>query len=182
MPWSGRSSSSWHPYVCAPADLWRACRAELGLTSGRTGTNAFAFMTVARLVYYVLPDQSLLRVKATTLTKLLVWFDVACFLVQATGGILMSNDDPGASLIRTGQYIYMGGCGAQLAFILVFCAMMGRFTTKIERDSRPILNMAQVRMLVWALYAVLSFIVVSCRSSFFPLLSCAFPLPLTCSS
>lgn len=119
-------------------------------------------MTVARLVYYVLPDQKLWKIKATMLTKLLVAIDIVCFLIQAAGGSMMSNEDITSDTVRIGQKLYMGGCGAQLCFILIFCGMMARFKVKMHRDSRPIRNVGQVRVLFWVLYVVLGLIVV-CR-------------------
>jgi hypothetical protein len=133
-------------------------------------------MTVARLVYYVLPDQTLCRVKATMLTKLLVWFDIVCFLIQAAGGSMMSDDDVTSSIVRTGQKVYMVGCGVQLGFILVFCGMMGRLRFKMSRDSRPVPNLGQVKLLIWIMFAVLTLIVVSARIFPHPLmLSCCSP-------
>lgn len=118
-------------------------------------------MTVARLVYYILPDQTLCRVKATMLTKLLVWFDIVCFIIQAGGGSMMSNEDVTSSIVRTGQQVYMAGCGVQLGFILLFCGMMGRLRFKMSRDSRPVPNLGQVKLLIWIMFAVLTLIIVS---------------------
>ncbi|KAM0284287.1 hypothetical protein ACHAQH_002080 [Verticillium albo-atrum] len=120
--------------------------------------NAFVYMTVARLVNYVLPDRSIWNLKATQLTKIFVWIDVLCFLVQAGGGNLLSGDDE--RLMRIGQYIYVGGCGAQLLFIVIFCALMARLYVKMGRAGRLDLKMRLVRVLFWALPAVLVFIMV----------------------
>ncbi|KAF4826517.1 putative lipid transporter atnI [Colletotrichum tropicale] len=123
--------------------------------------NAFAYMLAARLVYFVLPDQRVFRVKATALTKIFVAMDIVCFLVQAVGGSMMSNtevssDDP---ILRTGQQLYMSGCGLQLAFIVVFCGLMGRFYVKMQRAQRFDLDLKQVKALVWVMYVVLVLVI-----------------------
>ncbi|KAM0329239.1 hypothetical protein ACHAQA_004541 [Verticillium albo-atrum] len=120
--------------------------------------NAFVYMTVARLVYYVLPDRSIWHLKATQLTKLFVWIDVLCFLVQGAGGSMMSGDDD--DLTRTGQYIYVGGCGAQLLCIVIFCGLMSRLHIKMVRADRVDLRMKLIKVLFWALFTVLVFIMI----------------------
>lgn len=130
-------------------------------------------MLAARLVYFVLPDQRVFRVKATALTKIFVVMDIVCFLVQAVGGSMMSNtevssDDP---ILRTGQQLYMSGCGLQLAFIVVFCGLMGRFYVKMQQAQRFDLDLKRVKALVWVMYVVLVLVIVSvvfCFSYDFP--------------
>ncbi|KAF9874629.1 RTA1 domain-containing protein [Colletotrichum karsti] len=124
--------------------------------------NAFAYMMAARLVYFVLPDQRVLRIKATALTKIFVAIDIVCFLVQAVGGAMMSNTDvsPDDPILRIGQKVYMSGCGVQLAFIIVFCGLMGRFYVKMRRAQRLDLNMKRVKALVWVMYVVLFLIII----------------------
>ncbi|RXG46592.1 hypothetical protein VDGE_06889 [Verticillium dahliae] len=118
--------------------------------------NAFVYMTISRLVYYVLPDRSIWNLKATQLTKLFVWIDVLCFLVQAGGGSLLSGDD--MEMMRIGQYIYVAGGAAQLFFIVIFCALMGRLYVRMREAQRFDLGMTLVKSLFWALLAVLIFI------------------------
>ncbi|EGY15725.1 RTA1 domain-containing protein [Verticillium dahliae VdLs.17] len=129
----------------------------LYLTNGLdAGVNAFVYMTISRLVYYVLPDRSIWNLKATQLTKLFVWIDVLCFLVQAGRGSLLSGDD--TEMMRIGQYIYVAGCAAQLFFIVIFCALMGRLYVRMREAQRFDLGMTLVKSLFWALLAVLIFI------------------------
>ncbi|KAG7123811.1 lipid transporter atnI like protein [Verticillium longisporum] len=120
--------------------------------------NAFVYMTVSRLVYYILPDRSIWNLKATQLTKLFVWIDVLCFLVQAGGGSLLSGDD--MEMMRIGQYIYAAGCAAQLFFIVIFCALMGRLYVRMREAQRFDLRMTLVKSLLWALLAVLILIII----------------------
>ncbi|GJC78462.1 putative lipid transporter atnI [Colletotrichum liriopes] len=124
--------------------------------------NAFAYMLSARLVYFVLPDQKVIGIKALALTKIFVTIDVLCFLVQAVGGAMMSNtevssDDP---ILRTGQQVYMSGCGLQLAFIVVFCGLMGRFYVKMRRAQRFDLDVKRIKAMVWVMYVVLVLIII----------------------
>lgn len=131
------------------------------------GINAFAYMLAARLVYFVLPDHRVLRIRAAALTKMFVAIDIACFLVQAVGGSMMSNtevssDDP---ILRTGKQVYMSGCGLQLASIVLFCGLMGRFYVKMRRAQRLDLDLKRAKALVWAMYAVLTLVIVSALCS-----------------
>ncbi|CRK13200.1 hypothetical protein BN1723_007992 [Verticillium longisporum] len=139
-------------YVCHPQEI-------LYRTNGLdAGMNAFVYMTVSRLVYYILPDRSIWNLKATQLTKLFVWIDVLCFLVQAGGGSLLSGDD--MEMMRIGQYIYAAGCAAQLFFIVIFCALMGRLYVRMREAQRFDLRMTLVKSLLWALLAVLILIII----------------------
>ena len=65
--------------------------------------NAFAYMVVGRMIYYWLPSKSIWRLKARTLTSWFVWLDVLTFFVQATGGSMLENEDPGSA--KLGLYI-----------------------------------------------------------------------------
>lgn len=118
-------------------------------------------MTVARLAYYSLPDKTLCRIKAVQLTKVFVFIDIACFIVQGAGGSMMSQEDTTKPIVRTGQKVYMGGCGAQLGFILIFCGMMGRLWVKMRHDTSPGLNVRRVMLLFYVTLVVLLLIVVS---------------------
>ncbi|KAM3511508.1 hypothetical protein MY11210_004866 [Beauveria gryllotalpidicola] len=78
------------------------------------GINAFAYMTVARMVYFGLPDKKIWGVRAVKLTVLFVWLDVVCFLVQLGGGLLLSNHD-NANLAPIGMKVYIrraSGCSS----------------------------------------------------------------------
>lgn len=61
--------------------------------------NAFAYMVVGRMAYYWLPGKRLWKIKARTLTTWFVWLDVITFLVQATGGSMIDQTDPGTAQI-----------------------------------------------------------------------------------
>ncbi|KAK3935800.1 RTA1 domain-containing protein [Diplogelasinospora grovesii] len=122
--------------------------------------NAFAYMTVARLIHFVMPDERVWGIKSQALTKVFVGLDILTFLIQAAGGSLMSNNgDPGsANLISIGQKVYMAGVGAQGLFIIVFGGLIWTFYTKLHQSmDRPV---KRVKMLIWVLFVVLVLIVI----------------------
>jgi len=113
--------------------------------------NAFAYMVMGRLVYYWLPTRSIWKVKARTMTKWFVWFDVISFFIQAGGGSLLDGDD--ANLANIGKNVYMGGIGLQQAFLTLFFCIMIKFNIEVRRIGihRPTSWQTQL----YALYAVL---------------------------
>jgi RTA1 like protein len=117
-------------------------------------------MTVARLIYYILPDQQVFRIKATTLTKLFVWLDIVAFLVQAAGGVMLSSTNENPDILRPGQQTYMTGIGIQMAFIIIFSVFTGRLYIKMKRDGRPDRPVRKAKWLVWAMCIVFVLIVV----------------------
>ncbi|TQN68315.1 putative lipid transporter atnI, partial [Colletotrichum shisoi] len=92
----------------------------------------------------------------------IVTVDVACFLVQAAGGAMMSNTDvsPDDPILRIGKHVYMSGCGLQLGFVVVFCGLMGRFYVKMRRAQRFDLDVRRIKAMVWVVYVVLVLIVI----------------------
>ncbi|KAJ2900594.1 hypothetical protein MKZ38_002390 [Zalerion maritima] len=122
--------------------------------------NAFCFMTVARLVYYVVEDQAIWRFKAGRMTKIFVWLDIISFLVQAIGGTMLSQEEQ--DVVDIGQKVYMAGVGFQLAFIIVFLAIIVKFFLMIranEVDS-PHANTRRVSILLGSLAACLILIII----------------------
>lgn len=61
--------------------------------------NAFAYMIGGRMVYFWLPQRAVWKFKARFFTRIFVWADVGSFLVQATGGTMLSSDDPDTAKI-----------------------------------------------------------------------------------
>lgn len=122
-------------------------------------------MTVARLVYFLLPEQAVWGIKATWLTKVFVWLDIIAFVVQAAGGIMLSNQEPdSADIVRTGQNVYMGGIGLQGFFILLFGTVFWGFYLRLRQVMRDAGDYARslkgAKTLVWILYVVLTMIMV----------------------
>lgn len=128
----------------------------------RLGINAFAYMTVARMIYLGLPEKKIWGIKAVRLTTLFVWLDIVCFLVQLGGGSLLSNND-NANLIRIGMKLYTAGIGIQLGFVVIFGGMTMWFYYRMHQLSGERGGMGRMRYLIWALLAVLALIVVRCQ-------------------
>jgi signal transduction histidine kinase len=92
--------------------------------------NAFTYMVLGRAIHFFLDDDRVFGIRARRITLMFVLFDIAAFLVQATGGAMTSNSEP-ASTQRLGLHIYMGGVGLQLLFICVFIALAVQFQRKM---------------------------------------------------
>jgi hypothetical protein len=94
--------------------------------------NAYAYMTAGRLIWTYHPDKKVWGFKAISLGKYFVWLDIFSFLVQATGGSMLS---PGSSeqTMKTGVNIYMTGVGVQQLFICIFSALIVRFHIEVQR-------------------------------------------------
>ena len=134
--------------------------------------NAFVYMTFARVVHYFLPDRRVWFIKSQSMSKYFVWADVACFIVQAAGGIMLNpGSDP--KIIKTGLNVYLAGMGVQMFFILVFVGLMIMFHRRAlmldAEGSNSSFNADKRswKMLVYALYVALVAILVSL----------SFPLP-----
>jgi hypothetical protein len=93
--------------------------------------NAFVYMVLGRAIHFFLEDDRVLGIRARRITLMFVLFDIAAFLVQATGGSLTSNSEP-LTTQKLGLHIYMGGVGLQLLFICVFIALASQFQRKIQ--------------------------------------------------
>ncbi|KAH6895722.1 RTA1 like protein-domain-containing protein [Thelonectria olida] len=120
--------------------------------------NAFVYMTVARMVYFRIPEKKIWGVRAIRLGTLFIWLDVVCFLVQVGGGSMLSSDNS-ASTIRLGQKIYMVGIGIQLAFIVLFGGMTCWFyyrLAQLEGHS----NLGRIKYLIWTMITVLVLVMV----------------------
>lgn len=118
-------------------------------------------MVFGRMVYYYLPERKLFRIQAISIAKYFVWLDVVSFLVQGSGGSLISSED--AKTSRLGINIYMGGVGLQEFFILLFIGM----TICFHRRVSQLIEQGQLdagkngaKKLVWTLYVVLGLITV----------------------
>ena len=94
--------------------------------------NAWVYMVAGRLIWTHHPEKKVWGFKAISLGKYFVWFDIASFIVQATGGLMLT---PSASLStqKNGKNIYMSGVGVQQLFILLFFALIIRFHVQVQR-------------------------------------------------
>ncbi|CAM1511944.1 Fc.00g094570.m01.CDS01 [Cosmosporella sp. VM-42] len=104
--------------------------------------NAFAYMTLGRMVYYFLPSRSILRMPAATLAAIFVGLDIVSFIIQLVGGTMASPHSPYDEQQKA-IHIYMGGIGLQEFFILVFvglCIVFQREVSKLDGHGRGFMN------------------------------------------
>ena len=87
--------------------------------------NAFLYMVLGRMILYFLPEGKVLGIRARWLTFMFVLSDICTFLVQAAGGSMLSDTDPGT--VQTGQRVYMAGIGVQEACLLFYLALVVTF-------------------------------------------------------
>ncbi|KAJ6445102.1 RTA1 domain-containingprotein [Purpureocillium lavendulum] len=123
--------------------------------------NAFAYMVVARLIYFLQPEQKAAGIPARWLAKGFVTADVVCFIVQAAGGAMMA-DQNNSDAAKTGRNIYMVGVGVQLAFVLVFLVVAVCFHRDMLRNRRTGRVKSRdcwTAMMIWVIYAVLVLII-----------------------
>ncbi|KAL7905192.1 RTA1 like domain-containing protein [Trichoderma velutinum] len=99
------------------------------------GINAFAYMVVSRLIYFLHPKQTALRIPARWLAKGFVAADIISFIVQAAGGALMA-DQHSTDNASLGRKIYMAGVGVQLFFVLIFVVVVTSFYRQVSFDIR----------------------------------------------
>ncbi|KAF2177081.1 RTA1-domain-containing protein [Zopfia rhizophila CBS 207.26] len=120
-------------------------------------TNAFAYMTLGRLIHFFHPSKRILRVKGSSITKYFVWCDIISFLVQGAGGSMLSPGND-AQTQKNGLNVYMGGVGLQEFFIVVFTFLMVKFQVDMQRlEARGESRMDRTgwRACVYNMYAVL---------------------------
>ncbi|KAH6965725.1 RTA1 like protein-domain-containing protein [Fusarium venenatum] len=132
-------------------------RDQQNITYLTLGINAFVYMGVARMVYFSMPAQKLLGIKAVRMTLLFVWLDVILFLVQGSGGIMLSNTDADSDMVDIGMKVYMAGVALQLAVVLIFTSITVFFYFKLRQlEGR---SMGRMKWLIWTMVVVLMLIV-----------------------
>ncbi|KAK1635732.1 RTA1 domain-containing protein [Colletotrichum phormii] len=100
--------------------------------------NAFAYMTLGRMIYFFHPSRSLLRIPAATFAAIFVALDVVSFAAI---------------------HIYMGGIGLQEFFILIVVALALKFQVEMKRlDKLSGKESRSWKPLLWALYFPLGMI------------------------
>ncbi|KAF4333239.1 RTA1-like protein [Fusarium beomiforme] len=112
--------------------VWQAARYK------KVRVNAYAYMTLGRMVYYFIPSQSLIRMPAATLAAVFVGLDILSFIIQLIGGSMASPGSPPDEQMKA-VHIYMGGIGLQEFFIVIFVVLCVLFQKKmhaIERQHR----------------------------------------------
>ncbi|KAK2061766.1 RTA1 domain-containing protein [Colletotrichum caudatum] len=104
--------------------------------------NAFAYMTLGRMIYFFHPSRSLLRIPAPTFAAIFVGLDIISFAVQLAGGSMAGPTAPPAEQMKA-IHIYMGGIGPQEFFILIFVGLALKFQLEIQRME----NMITIRII-----------------------------------
>ena len=114
------------------------------------------------MIYYFIPEKALYHIPATRFSVIFVWLDVFSFLVQATGGIILSGTNESAHLVQIGQWIYISGVALQQCFIVVFLGLLINFHLSIlELEAQGTLwqtGKTHWRKLLYTLYASLALI------------------------
>ncbi|XWW99349.1 hypothetical protein V2A60_007358 [Cordyceps javanica] len=124
--------------------------------------NAFVYMIVSRLVYFLDSARQVLRIRATWLAKGFVSADIVCFAVQAVGGALMAGGQDNQKNADLGKKIYMVGCSIQLVCVVVFVFVVAAFYRNVLRDIRAGTAKTRNRWiepLLWVIFLVLVLIV-----------------------
>ncbi|KAJ6438282.1 Protein RTA1-like protein 9 [Purpureocillium lavendulum] len=94
--------------------------------------NAFAYMTLGRMIYYFHPSRAITGLPAATVAAMFVFLDFASFVVQLVGGSMAS---PSASpeKQKLAINIYMGGIACQELIIIVVVGLCVTFQLHMKR-------------------------------------------------
>lgn len=79
-------------------------------------------MTAGRMINFFIPEKRFWGISAHHFGTIFVCLDIFAFLIQLAGASLTTGDDQD-QLVQIGLHIYMGGIGAQEAFVLCFAAL-----------------------------------------------------------
>ena len=93
-------------------------------------------MIFGRLVYFILPNHRIARVRATLIAHTFVWLDIVAFAIQLVGGLMTSGVNPPPDQLKTGLNTYMAGIGIQEFFILVLVWLAINFWSRTRRMER----------------------------------------------
>lgn len=121
--------------------------------------NAFVYMTAGRLIYFLHPEKKIWSFKAISLGKWFVWLDIVSFIVQGSGGMMLSPEMDEKTM-NIGKTIYMSGVGLQQFFIFLFIGLIVKFQLDVQVLERQGLlgagkNGKWWKWLTYSLYAVL---------------------------
>ncbi|KAJ4357099.1 hypothetical protein N0V95_002755 [Ascochyta clinopodiicola] len=119
-------------------------------------------MTFGRMVHFFHPGRRCAGLKASSIAKYFVWADIASFLVQATGGMML-NPGSGADVQSIGLKVYMAGVGVQEGFIVAFTVlgiMFVRDMIRIEQQGRVPESRTGWRLQMWTVFTVLVLITI----------------------
>ncbi|KAF2488292.1 hypothetical protein BU16DRAFT_447482, partial [Lophium mytilinum] len=157
IAWEFASFSTRAASTLAQQNLALVIVSQLLLLLAPLWINAFAYMTLGRLIHFFHPSHRLHRLPGASVAKYFVWADIASFLIQGTGGSLLSPGNS-ASTMKLGIDVYMGGVGAQEGFILLFIGLAVAFQRemgRVERAGEAVVGRRGWKGCVEGLYAVL---------------------------
>ncbi|KAK5447787.1 hypothetical protein LTS15_009286 [Exophiala xenobiotica] len=97
--------------------------------------NAYIYMLLGRMIHFFLVSDSVFKIKARSITRMFVLFDITAFLIQATGGT-MAGPGSSAQTQKIGMDVYVGGVGVQLGFLVVFVSLAVRFQLNLKNQSQ----------------------------------------------
>ncbi|KPM34594.1 hypothetical protein AK830_g11971 [Neonectria ditissima] len=100
--------------------------------------NAYAYMTLGRMVYFFVPSRSIFKMPAVTLATIFVGLDIISFIIQLVGGSIAGPAAPPDEQLHA-VHIYMGGIGLQEFFILLFvglCIGFQRLMSRVDRQNK----------------------------------------------
>ena len=124
--------------------------------------NAFAYMTIGRLIHFSLDPDRIFGMKARRITMMFVLFDISSFIVQGIGGEMTDPSDS-ISTQHLGLHIYMGGVGLQLLFNMLFITLTVRLQYVFHRHPELMRASADPRRaqryIITPIYVVLGLII-----------------------
>lgn len=142
--------------------------------------NAYIYMLLGRMIHFFLADDRVFGLRARRITKFFVWFDIIAFLIQASGG-MMVTPEASPKTQKLGLNIYTAGVGVQLFFLSIFTSLAVGFQRRLkiqsrsavayERDSElesgqqlqleaPLPNPALAKRLLISLYVVMVLVII----------------------
>ncbi|KAK5065259.1 hypothetical protein LTR84_001097 [Exophiala bonariae] len=96
--------------------------------------NAYIYMLLGRMIHFFLVDDRVFGLRARRITKCFVWFDVIAFLIQASGG-LMVTPEASVKTQKLGLNIYTAGVGVQLFFLAIFTSLAVGFQRRLKQQT-----------------------------------------------
>lgn len=147
-------------------NTWLALTSNLLILLAPLWINAFAYMVLARMIYFFVPERALFGIRASTFALIFVSLDIFSFLIQFIGGAMASPTAPPDQQLR-GFHVYMAGISFQELLILMFLCLVIKFHVewcKLERaKTGPYRASRRAWWLLYGLYIILGLITV--RSS-----------------
>lgn len=125
-----------------------------------TGVNAFAYMTLGRMInFFLLPSRSLFHVPAYLIAAAFVALDIVSFAVQLAGGSMSSPTSSVEEQLRA-IHIYMGGIGMQEVSIAGFLLLAIGFQREMKKARVTTVDVVAGLKILYTLYISLALITV----------------------